>query len=155
MKAAVITVSDRGAAGQREDRSGPLLMELVAGLPAELVDYRVVPDEPEEVREAVLEAAAAVGSGVVLTSGGTGLSPRDNTPEAILPVLEAEFPGVMELIRRDGRRTTPFAVLSRGVAGRIGRALVITLPGSPRAIREAWPQLERLVGEMLSEKMLM
>jgi len=155
VKAAVITVSDRGAAGQREDVSGPFLVEKLSGLPAELVRYRVVPDEPEEVREAVREAAAMVGPGVVLTTGGTGQSPRDNTPEALLPMLEAEFPGVMELIRRDGRRTTPFAVLSRGVAGRIGRALVVALPGSPRALRDAWPILEGLLKEMLSKEVLM
>jgi molybdenum cofactor synthesis domain-containing protein len=154
MKAAVITVSDRGAAGQRDDGSGSLLMELISDLPAEMAFYRIVPDEPVKVRETVLEAAASVGSGIVLTTGGTGLSPRDTTPEAILPVFESEFPGVMEIIRRDGRRSTPYAALSRGVAGRIGRALVIALPGSPRAIREAWPRLESLIGEMLSEKML-
>ncbi len=155
MKAAVITVSDRGAAGERVDESGPILRELLSALPSEVVEYRVVPDEQDRIAEAVRAACDAVGPGVVLTSGGTGLSPRDVTPEAVSPLLEAECPGGMESLSREGRKKTPMASLSRGVAGRVGAALVVTLPGSPRAVRESWEVLGPLLKSMLEGEMLL
>ncbi len=155
MKAAVITISDRGAAGLRSDESGPLLQALVERLGCEVADYRIVPDDPQAIREAFTAAAGLVGPGLVLSTGGTGLSPRDNTPEAVAPLLSATFPGVPEALRRDGRQRTPMASLSRGVAGRLGGALVITLPGSARAVEEACLILEPLLGEVLSKRLLL
>jgi molybdenum cofactor synthesis domain-containing protein len=149
VNAAVITVSDRGAAGLRDDKSGPVLAAFLASLPARVVFTRVVPDDPGLIREAFREAASEVGRGVILSTGGTGLSPRDNTPEAVSPLLAARFPGVMEALRRDGRRRTPMASLSRGMAGRVGEALAITLPGSARACAEACEVLGPLLREML------
>lgn len=154
MKAAVITVSDRGAAGLREDESGPVLVDFLHGLGAEVVEHQVVPDDPREIRTAFSRAADLVGGGVVLSTGGTGLSPRDNTPEAVEDLLNTSFPGVMEALRRDGARKTPMAVLSRGIAGRIGSAFVVTLPGSAKAVREACDVLGPLIKDMLSKKML-
>jgi molybdenum cofactor synthesis domain-containing protein len=114
----------------------------------------VVPDDVEAVRDAFRRAAAAVGQGVVLSTGGTGFSPRDTTPEAVAPLLSAAFPGVNELLRRDGRSRTPTAVLSRGVAGRIGDALAVTLPGSARAVAEGCDALEPVLAGMLSLRLL-
>ncbi len=150
MKAAVITVSDRGAAGLRRDESGPVLAGFLAGLGLEVAATRIVPDDPEAIARAFREAAVLVGRGVVLSTGGTGLSPRDNTPEAVAPLLEAAYPGVMEAVRREGRSRTPMAALSRGVAGRIGEALVVTLPGSARAVRESAAVLGPIILAYLS-----
>lgn len=154
MRAAVITISDKGAAGLRKDESGPVLEEFLLRLGAESVGGKVVPDDPPAIREAFSAAALRVGRGVVISTGGTGLSPRDNTPEAVSPLLAARLPGIMEALRRDGRTRTPMAALSRGVAGRIGEALVIALPGSARAVKEACAVLGPLFREMLSNKML-
>jgi molybdenum cofactor synthesis domain-containing protein len=154
VRGAVITLSDKGAAGLRRDESGDLLERLVAGLPAEVIWRAVVPDDPDRIREAFREAVARVGGGLVVSTGGTGLSPRDNTPETVLPLLDEAWPGVMEAVRRDGRRHTPMAALSRGVAGRMGRAFVVTLPGSRKAVGEAWDVLGPLIREMLSKRML-
>jgi molybdenum cofactor synthesis domain-containing protein len=154
VKAAVITVSDRGAAGLREDASGPLLVSLLAGAGAEVVLTDLVPDEPERIREAFRQASAAVGRGLVISTGGTGLSPRDVTPESVEPLLSSAFPGIMEAIRREGCAKTPMAVLSRGVAGRIGDARAVTLPGSSKAVREGWEVLAPMVRGMLDAGML-
>ncbi len=154
MKVAVITVSDRGAAGTREDASGPVLVSLLAASGAEVVLTDLVPDEPDRIREAFRKAAARVGRGVILSTGGTGLSPRDVTPESVDPLLAASFPGIMEAIRREGCGKTPMAVLSRGVAGTVGEALAVTLPGSARAAREGWEVLAPIVRRMLDAGLL-
>ncbi len=154
MKGAVITVSDRGAAGLSMDKSGPLLVEFLRGIPAEPVFTRVVPDDPQTIRETFREAAALVGRGIVISTGGTGLSPRDNTPEAVSPLSKAFFPGVMEALRRGGRRKTPMAALSRGIACRVDEAFAVTLPGSARAVSEACEILGPLLKDMLSKKLL-
>jgi molybdenum cofactor synthesis domain-containing protein len=151
VRVAVITVSDRGAAGAREDRSGELLAGLAEALPAEVVLRRVVPDEPSLIRQAFLEGAEAVGAGLVVSTGGTGLTPRDVTPEAVEPLLDTPCPGIMEHLRRETFSRTPMAALSRGVAGRMGRALAVTLPGSPRAVAELWEALRPVVKEMMAK----
>lgn len=138
MKAAVLTVSDGVARGVREDRSGDLL----AGLLAEegyTVERRVVPDEQEAIARALRELARQ--AVLVLTTGGTGLAPRDVTPEATLSVLERLVPGIAEAIRADARERTPHGLLSRGVAGVIGRTLVVNLPGSPGGCRDGFAVL--------------
>ena len=138
MKAAVLTVSDGVSEGSREDASGELLASLLAEEGYE-VDRRVVPDEREAVAEAIAELAED--SAVVLTTGGTGLGPRDVTPEATGDVLERLAPGIAEALRADSLTKTPHALLSRGLAGVRGRALVVNLPGSPGGCRDGFEVL--------------
>ena len=136
IRAAVVTVSDKGYVGEREDVSGPLLVDLLRGIGAEVVVQTVVPDEPEQIQQTLVHLADVQRLDLVLTAGGTGFTPRDGTPEATRAVIEREAPGLAELLRMEGYRRTPLAVLSRGLAGIRGRTLIINLPGSPRAVRE-------------------
>lgn len=131
--AAVLTVSDGCAAGVVPDRSGVLARGVLAELGFRIADSAIVPDEVEAIRERVAGWAAA-GIRLVVTSGGTGLGPRDRTPEAVSPLLDREIPGYGELLRTEGLRETRMAVLARSLAGSIGNTLVIVLPGSPRAV---------------------
>ena len=134
MKAAVLTVSDGVVAGTREDRSGDVLADLLAGDGYE-VARRVVPDEAAAISAAIRELAEA--AVVVLTTGGTGVAPRDVTPEATRSVIDREAPGIAEAIRADSIARTPHALLSRGVAGIHGRTLIVNLPGSPKGAMES------------------
>ena len=133
LTAAVLTASDGCAAGVVPDRSGVIARQKLLELGFRIADSAVVPDEVEAIRERV-GAWAAAGIRLVLTTGGTGLGPRDRTPEAVVPLLDRELPGYGELLRSEGLRDTPMAVLSRSLAGSIGSTLVIVLPGSPRAV---------------------
>ena len=134
MRVRVITVSDRVSSGLREDASGPLLVSLLADL-GEVDGPLVVADEALEVAAAVT-AALVDGCDLVVTTGGTGVGPRDVTPEAVRPLLQRELVGISEAIRARGAEQVPTAVLSRGVAGTAGGALVVTLPGSPGGVRD-------------------
>lgn len=138
MKAAVLTVSDGVARGEREDTSGDLLDELLVADGFE-VERRLVPDEPDELAVALRELARGVS--VVLTTGGTGLAPRDVTPEVTRELLDREVPGLPEAIRAEGAQKTPHSLLSRGVAGTIGRTLVVNLPGSSGGCRDGYAVL--------------
>ncbi|MFL5936527.1 MAG: molybdenum cofactor biosynthesis protein B [Gaiellaceae bacterium] len=138
MKAAVLTVSDGVSSGEREDKSGDILEGLLAGDGFD-VERRVVPDEREAIGAAIRDLAA--GAQVVLTTGGTGVAPRDVTPEATLGAIEREAPGIAEAIRADSIAKTPHALLSRGVAGTIGATLVVNLPGSPGGCRDGYAVL--------------
>lgn len=138
MTAAVLTVSDGVHAGAREDRSGDLLAELLAG-EGFRVTREVVPDDAEAIIAAL--ATLASDHAVVLTTGGTGVAPRDVTPEATRALLERDVPGVAEAIRAASVAKTPHALLSRGVAGVVGSALVINLPGSPGGCRDGFDVL--------------
>ncbi len=143
-RVAVLTVSDRVAAGERDDAGGAALCELLAEAGGELVARAVVADEAEAVTAALRRMVAA--AEVVLTTGGTGLGPRDVTPEATRAVLDREAPGIAEALRHASLRITPFAMLSRAVAGMAGRTLVVNLPGSPKAVREEWAVLAGVLG---------
>lgn len=131
----MITVSDASFCGERADGSGPEAARLLAALGLEVEGVAVVPDERAEI-VAALRAALARGPALIVTTGGTGLGPRDVTPEATLEVLERRADGLAELVRAEGRSRTPLAALTRGVAGTAGSTLVVNLPGSPKAVRE-------------------
>ncbi|HEX9977190.1 MAG TPA: MogA/MoaB family molybdenum cofactor biosynthesis protein [Acidimicrobiia bacterium] len=148
MRAVVITVSDRVSTGKAEDRSGPAVAELLNGLGFETT-VEVVPDGVESV-EAALRVALASGVDLIITTGGTGMSPRDLTPEATRRVIEREAPGVAEAMRAATFGVNPHGMLSRGVCGIAGTTLVLNLPGSPAGARESLgvvgPALEHAVG---------
>ncbi len=133
--AAVITVSDRAAAGTRADAAGPIAVAALREAGFACPPARVVPDGAEPVAGAI-RAAVADGARLVVTVGGTGIAPRDRTPEGTRTVLDREVPGLAERIRADGGARVPAAVLSRGVAGVVGGALVVNLPGSPAAVAD-------------------
>jgi molybdenum cofactor synthesis domain-containing protein len=135
-RAALITVSDTRARGEAgEDPSGDLAAERLAQLPAVLSSRRLVADSVREIRAAVSEALE--GADLIVLVGGTGLGPRDVTPQALVPLLDYEVPGMAETMRREGTRSTRLAMLSRQVAGVAGGRLVLALPGSPRAVAES------------------
>jgi molybdenum cofactor synthesis domain-containing protein len=144
---ATITVSDKGAAGEREDRSGPLLSELLQPW-GDLAHSVIIPDERAAL-VAELRRMVVDGTDAVFTSGGTGLSPHDITPEATLEVVERLVPGLAEAMRRESFSATPRAMLSRAVAGISGQTLIVNLPGSPRAVRECFAVLEPVLDHAL------
>jgi molybdopterin adenylyltransferase len=143
VRAAILTVSDAGSRGERADDSGDLIATRLAGLPATVVSRSLVADDASQIVGAVV---AATGSAELLViTGGTGLAPRDVTPQAVLPLLDYEVPGMAEAMRLRGLDSTPYAMLSRQVAGVRGRCLVLALPGSPRGVGDCldavWPAL--------------
>jgi molybdopterin adenylyltransferase len=131
----ILTVSDRGSAGLREDSSGAAIREILAATGIGFVDYVMVPDERDVISAALIRLCGR-GVNLILTTGGTGLAPRDVTPEATLDVIERQVPGIPEAMRAQTLAITPRAMLSRAVAGVRGRCLIINLPGSPKAVRE-------------------
>ncbi len=134
MRVAILTVSDKGSRGEREDKSGLAIREIVEGMNGEVVEYRVVPDERADIESALKQMAKS--ADLVLTTGGTGIAPRDVTPEATKAVIEKELPGITEVMRIKSTEVAPTAMLSRAVAGTLGCALIVNLPGSPKAVRE-------------------
>ncbi|MBI4497363.1 MAG: MogA/MoaB family molybdenum cofactor biosynthesis protein [Chloroflexi bacterium] len=134
--AAILTVSDKGARGEREDRSGQVIRDLLGVLPCHIARYEVVPDERPLIAVRLREWADAGGLDLIVTTGGTGLAPRDVTPEATLDVVERLVPGLAEAMRAESLKKTPMAMLSRMVAGVRGRTLIVNLPGSPKAVQE-------------------
>lgn len=133
--AAVLTLSDQGAAGHREDTSGPAIRERLTELGIAICDHAIQSDDPDAI-VARLQEWVAQGLDLIVTTGGTGFGPRDNTPEATRRVIERNAPGLAELMRAEGLSKTPMAALSRGICGIAGRTLIVNLPGSERAVRE-------------------
>jgi molybdopterin adenylyltransferase len=136
IRTAIITLSDKGAKGEREDESGMVIRDMVAVIGADVRHYEVLPDERESI-EAVLKHHADSGEiDLIITTGGTGVAPRDVTPEATREVIDRELPGMCEAMRAESLKKTPHAMISRAVAGIRNRTLIVNLPGSPRAVRE-------------------
>ena len=132
----ILTASDKGSRGEREDLSSKAIREVISRLGARVVDYVVVPDERHLISSKLVEWADKRNVDMIITTGGTGLSPRDVTPEATLDVIERNVPGLAEVMRAEGIKKTPHAMLSREVCGVRNRTLIINLPGSPKAVRE-------------------
>lgn len=135
-KTAIVTISDRGARGEREDKSGRALCERLASEGFEVCFQTVIPDEVEDISRTLLQLADEQNIALILTTGGTGVSPRDVTPEATLAVIGRALPGMAEAMRAASLRKTPHAMISRAVAGIRGRSLIVNLPGSPKGAVE-------------------
>ena len=147
MRTAILPISDKGSRGEREDKSGAAIREIVEEMGAEVVEHDIVADERGHIELALRRLAQS--ADLVLTTGGTGIAPRDVTPEATRAVIDKELPGITEIMRLKSLDITPTAMLSRGTAGLRGRTLVVNLPGNPRGAVECleivWPVLEHAV----------
>ena len=132
----ILTISDKGALGQRYDESGQIIRDFFSDLDSDIVNYEVVPDEVDVIRQKLVEWADSSETDVIITTGGTGLGERDVTPEATLAAVDRVVPGFVEAMRAISLNKTPMAMLSRATAGVRGRSLIINLPGSPKAVRE-------------------
>lgn len=135
-KVGVLTLSDKGSKGEREDLSGQIIKELVGQIQGQVAVYEVIPDDKELIKNKLISWSDELRLNLILTTGGTGLSPRDFTPNATLEVIEYEVPGIAETMRSESMKKTSRAMLSRAVAGVRGRTLIINLPGSPKGVRE-------------------
>jgi len=136
IRTAIITLSDKGAAGSREDESGKVIREMIAGIGASAVHYEVLPDEKTLIGESLKRLSDSGNVDLILTTGGTGVAPRDVTPEATRDVIDRELPGMAEAMRAESLKKTPRAMISRAVAGIRKQTLIVNLPGSPKAVRE-------------------
>ncbi len=135
-KVAILTLSDKGSKGEREDASGPLIREMIKDLTAEIIHYEIIPDEKDRIVDALKKCADRLKADLILTTGGTGLSPRDVTPDATLEVIDKDVPGFAEAMRAESLKKTPHAMISRAVVGIRGSSLIVNLPGSPKGVRE-------------------
>ena len=138
IKAVAITISDACARGEREDTSGFMLVQLLRDMGAEVVDGQILSDDLEPLAHVLKDYAERDDVNLIVTTGGTGLGPRDNTPEATRQVIEREAPGIAEAIRAESIKATPTAMISRGVCGVRSGTLIVNLPGSPKAVRESF-----------------
>jgi molybdopterin adenylyltransferase len=132
----ILTISDKGAKGDRQDKSGEVIREVLSGMDVPIVNYDIVPDEKDLIVAKLVKWADEDGLDILITTGGTGLTPRDVTPEATLAVVDRIVPGFAEAMRAESLKKTPHAMLSRAVVGTRGKCLIINLPGSPKAVRE-------------------
>jgi cyclic pyranopterin monophosphate synthase len=152
LKAVVIVISDSVSKGERSDKSGKLAIERLNSSGFEVVDYRVIPDDASQLESSLIIACDELKVDLVLTSGGTGLGPRDSTPEATKKVLEKEVIGISEALRMHGQKRTPLSMLSRGAAGVRGKTVIVNLPGSLKAVSESLDAL--IPGILHASKML-
>ncbi|MEX0786013.1 MAG: MogA/MoaB family molybdenum cofactor biosynthesis protein [Dehalococcoidia bacterium] len=136
IRAGVLTISDKASRGERVDTSGAAIMELLTSIDAQIQRTEVVPDEASQISDTLRSWADSGELDLIVTTGGTGLGPRDVTPEATAGVIERPVPGLSELMRAEGVKHTPMAALSRGIAGVRGRCLIVNLPGSERGVRQ-------------------
>lgn len=141
MNVAILTVSDRSAAGDRDDVSGLLIKERIEAQGWQVLFYSVVLDEGSEIEKFLIQWCDSGEVDLILTTGGTGFSPRDITPESTRSVIERDVPGIPEVLRQEGLKKTAHAMLSRAVAGIRGKTLIINLPGNPKAVKESLPVL--------------
>ena len=137
IKVGILTISDKGSRGEREDTSGKVIEEVIRKINGEVKYYQIIPDEKEMIKEELIKAVDKLNLDLILTTGGTGLGKRDVTPEATLAIIEKEVPGISEIIRSESFKKTNRAILSRGVAGIRKESLIINLPGSPKGARES------------------
>jgi molybdenum cofactor synthesis domain-containing protein len=136
IQAGIITVSDKGSRGTREDLSGPAIAEMLAGAAIVVKHTIIIPDEIDQIQKAIINFADVEKLDLILTTGGTGVSPRDLTPDATLEVIDKQIPGMAEAMRHQSMLITPHAMISRAVAGIRGSSLIINLPGSPKSVKE-------------------
>ena len=137
IKVGILTISDKGSQGEREDLSGKVIEEVVKKINGEVKYYKIIPDEKDIIQEELIKTVDELHLDLILTTGGTGLAKRDVTPDATLEVIEKEVPGISEIIRSESFKKTNRAILSRGVAGIRKESLIINLPGSPKGARES------------------
>ena len=154
-KVIVLTISDKCSKGQRKDESGEIVKEYIKALPGDIMKYEIIPDEPSVIKARLIDYCDNLKADLVLTTGGTGFTLRDNTPEATREIIEKEVPGIPEAMRSEGFKSTKRAMLSRGIAGIRGKTLILNLPGSYRGAKES---IEAIIEElphgleMLAEK---
>lgn len=132
----VLTISDKGSRGEREDISGREVIRMLGDIDIRISDYEIIPDEKDAIKDKLLEYTDGKNLDLVVTTGGTGVSPRDVTPDATMEVIERNLPGMAEAMRRESMNKTPYAMISRAIAGTRGQSLIINLPGSPKSVRE-------------------
>ena len=149
IQAVVITVSDACAAGERKDESGELLVELLTAIGAHIVAKVIVNDDLEPLAHKLRAYTDLKHVNLIVTTGGTGFGPRDNTPEATLQVLERQAPGLAEAMRIETLKSTPMAMISRGVCGIRSATLIVNLPGSPKAVRESFEVIKPVLGHAI------
>jgi len=137
IKVGILTISDKGSQGEREDLSGKVIEEVAKKINGEVKYYKIIPDEKDIIQEELIKTVDELHLDLILTTGGTGLAKRDVTPDATLEVIEKEVPGISEIIRSESFKKTDRAILSRGVAGIRKESLIINLPGSPKGVRES------------------
>ena len=137
IKAAILTISDRASKGEYPDKSGEIIKSMLKDIPAEITRYEIIPDDPELIKQTFIEYCDSLKMDLVISTGGTGLGPRDFAPEVTAAIIEKEVPGISEAIRIEGLKSTRRAMLSRGITGIRGKTLIINLPGSPKAVQEA------------------
>ncbi|MDQ6958553.1 MAG: MogA/MoaB family molybdenum cofactor biosynthesis protein [Mariprofundaceae bacterium] len=151
IRVAILTISDSASMGMRDDESGRVLERLVIALPGSVELADIVADEIEQIQEKLRHYTDELGLDLVVTTGGTGISQRDVTPEATVPLLDKQLPGLPEAMRAAGMRKTPYAMLTRGVAGIRGGCVIVNLPGSPRAVQENFEAIRPVLKHMIEK----
>ena len=150
IRAVVITVSDACSKGEREDTSGKLLVELLGEINAKIIETQIVPDDLDPLRRILQSLSYRGDINLIVTTGGTGFGPRDNTPEATLKAIDRAAPGLAEAMRNETLKNTPMAMISRGVSGICGGTLIVNLPGSPKAVKESFDVIKPVLNHVVN-----